>query len=90
MMQPEEVKMARPKEYIGTGEELEPVLKQMPKQQFRLIPLQGEDRKPFYETATAEEWAKELRAWAASHDLTTPPLSEEAISRESIYEGRGE
>jgi hypothetical protein len=34
-MNPEEERhMARPKEYIGTGEELEQVLKQRPKQQF--------------------------------------------------------
>ncbi len=88
--------MARPKEYVGTGEELAPVLKKMPKQQFLLIPLTEEaegnarNGKPFYETATPDEWEKELRAWTASHDPTTPPLSDEAMSRESIYEGRGE
>lgn len=32
--------MARPKEYIGTGEELEPYLKQQPKQLFKLITLE--------------------------------------------------
>ena len=46
--------------------------------------------KPFYETATAEQWGEALRAWAASHDSQAPLLSEEAIDRESIYEGRGE
>jgi hypothetical protein len=91
-----EKQRAQPKEYIGTGEELEPILKQMPKQQFRLTLLEGqesEDRssaeRPFYKTATPEEWAKAFREWAASHDPTTPPLSDEAISRDSIYEGRG-
>lgn len=51
------------------------------------LPIQEQ---PFYETATPEEWAAELRAWAASHDQMTPLLSEEAMGRESIYEGRGE
>lgn len=48
------------------------------------------EEKAFHEVATPEEWAKELRAWAASHDPQIAPLSEEAMSRESIYEGRGE
>ena len=35
-----------------------------------------------------EEWIREFKAWAASHsDL--PVLSDEAISRESIYAERG-
>ena len=49
----------------------------------------GAAKRPFYETATAEEWAKEWRTWAASHDNHVTPLSEEAIDRDSIYEGRG-
>lgn len=32
-----------------------------------------------------KEWMRQLRAWSQSHDRTTPPLSDEAISRESIY-----
>ena len=36
-----------------------------------------------------EEWMRKLRAWAHSHPTTTPLLSEEAISRESIHRGRG-
>ena len=43
--------------------------------------------KPFYETATSDEWGEALRAWADSHDPRTPLLSEEAIDRDSIYEG---
>jgi hypothetical protein len=31
------------------------------------------------------EWIRQFRAWAESHDRTTPLLSEEAVSRESIY-----
>ncbi len=44
--------------------------------------------KPFYETATAEEWSKAFLAWADSHDPNIPPLSLEAMSRASIYEDR--
>jgi hypothetical protein len=35
-----------------------------------------------------EEWARRFHAWAESHDRTTPLLSDEAISRESIYPDR--
>ena len=44
-----------------------------------------DETKPFSETATAEEWTAELKEWAESHDRTTPPLSDEATRRESIY-----
>ncbi len=50
--------------------------------------LNGGKKKSFYETATIEEWSRELRAWAASHNRKTPILSDEAMSRESIYEDR--
>jgi hypothetical protein len=36
-----------------------------------------------------QEKAKLWREWAASHNPDTPLLSDEAISRESIYEERG-
>lgn len=35
-----------------------------------------------------EEWVKELYAWAESHDPSLPVLSDEAMSRESIYPDR--
>ena len=38
---------------------------------------------------TAEQWKLELREWIHSHPATTPLLSDEAISRESIYGERG-
>jgi Arc/MetJ-type ribon-helix-helix transcriptional regulator len=38
----------------------------------------------------AEEWSREFRAWVHSHSTETPLLSEEAISRESIYGTRGQ
>jgi hypothetical protein len=81
--------MAEPEVLEGTGEELEFVLKQKPGQRFRLIPLPEKDSKPFYETATAEEWTLAFREWAESHDRKGPSLSDEAVSRDSIYEGRG-
>jgi Arc/MetJ-type ribon-helix-helix transcriptional regulator len=38
---------------------------------------------------TAEQWTRELHEWITSHSPTTPLLSDEAISRESIYRDRG-
>ncbi len=35
-----------------------------------------------------EEWARRFHEWAESHDRTTPLLSDQAISRESIYPDR--
>ena len=35
-----------------------------------------------------KEWMRQFRAWAQSHDRTTPPLSIEALRRESIYPDR--
>lgn len=35
-----------------------------------------------------EEWARRFRAWADNHDPNTPVLSDEAMSRESIYPDR--
>ena len=44
---------------------------------------------PLFQTATADEWSRALREWAQGHDRTVPLLSDEAISRDSVYEGRG-
>jgi hypothetical protein len=46
-------------------------------------------RAPLWMTATKEEWLKSFNDWMDSHDATLPPLSEEAISRETIYGERG-
>jgi hypothetical protein len=35
-----------------------------------------------------KEWMRQFRAWAESHDRTTPLLSDDAISRDSIYPDR--
>jgi len=32
-----------------------------------------------------QEWARQFRAWADGHDPKIPVLSDEAMSRESIY-----
>lgn len=48
-------------------------------------PSESEKERPFYETATPEEWIKAFQEWAASHSGDRPSLSDEAISRESIY-----
>ena len=40
-------------------------------------------------TQSAEEWSHELHGWIHSHPTTTQVLSDEAISRESIYGTRG-
>lgn len=56
--------MAKPKVLEGTGEELEPQLKQYPKQRFRLVPLEPEiDNAPVQEPdptlALFAQWDKE-------------------------------
>ena len=35
-----------------------------------------------------EEWARQFDAWAESHDPNLPVLSDEAMSRDSIYPDR--
>ena len=35
--------------------------------------------------APPEEWGKALREWADNHPRNEPPLSDYAVSRESIY-----
>jgi hypothetical protein len=38
--------------------------------------------------ANPKEWARQFRSWAEGHDPDTPVLSDEAMSRESIYPDR--
>jgi hypothetical protein len=42
--------------------------------------------RPFYETASPEEWVKKFNEWAASHDPNTPALTIDDVSRDSIYD----
>jgi proteasome lid subunit RPN8/RPN11 len=39
---------------------------------------------------SAEQWLQEFHAWVHSHPTTTPLLSDEAVSRESVYGTRGQ
>ena len=48
--------------------------------------LMDKQERPFHETATAEEWVIAFRTWAESHRHDGPPLSDYAVSRESMYE----
>jgi hypothetical protein len=41
-----------------------------------------------WNTLTPEEWLHAFDEWANSHDTSIPPLSDDAVSRESFYEGR--
>jgi hypothetical protein len=67
-----------------TPEEVKPHLDLM------LERLVQTENPPFYETATPQEWVQAFHEWVESHrDLNLPPLSDEAISRESIYGERG-
>ncbi len=46
--------------------------------------------RPFYEKATPQEWVAAFSEWVESHrELNLPSLSDEAISRSSIYGERG-
>ncbi len=47
------------------------------------------ESRPFYETATIEEWIAEWRKMSGSHVRNKTALSEEAVDRDMIYEGRG-
>lgn len=47
-----------------------------------------QDSRPFYETATTEEWLKSFNEWVGSHDKSAPGLTLADVSRESIYEDR--
>ncbi|QLE58047.1 hypothetical protein [Nostoc sp. TCL26-01] len=52
--------------------------------------VQSERERSFYETATPAEWSAAFTEWVESHrGLNLPILSDEAISRESIYGERG-
>ena len=48
-------------------------------------PQEATDDEHFQRTATPEEWSRALREWAESHVSDAPPLSDYAVSRESIY-----
>ena len=41
-------------------------------------------------STSTEQWLAEFHAWVHSHSTTTPLLSDEAVSRDSIYGTRGQ
>jgi hypothetical protein len=55
----------------------------------KMKPTDEIQERPFYEIATPEERAQAFQEWAESHRHDTPILSDDAISRESIYGERG-
>ena len=40
------------------------------------------------QSTNPKEWARRVHEWAESHNRTTPLLTDEGISRESIYPDR--
>jgi hypothetical protein len=46
------------------------------------------ERRSLQDELTPDEWVRQFDAWVDSHDRTTRLLSDEAISRESIYPDR--
>ena len=61
------------------------VVKPYVESMLRQLVKENVEQRPFHETATAEEWVKVFRAWAANHHHNVPPLSDYALSRESMY-----
>jgi len=49
-------------------------------------PTGATEKRPFYETATPEEWVREFTKWAESYGPNTPGLTLEDVSREKMYE----
>ena len=48
----------------------------------------SEQEAPFYLSATDEEWERELQDWIDEQDTSAPPLPDEALRRENLYEDR--
>lgn len=51
-------------------------------------PAPPTESRPFYETATPEEWVREFLSWANDPSRHTPSLTHEDVSRESLNEDR--
>lgn len=68
-------------------EEIKPYLDELIE---RLVPKQDSlDSASFSETSTHEEWSAEFHQWINSHkNRNIPVLSDEAMSRESMYPDR--
>jgi len=84
--------MAQSEIIEGTPIEILPRLKSLPSsQRYRLVPVAepNAESRPFYETATASDWISAWHKWTGNHDNDAPLLSDVAVSRDSIYQGRG-
>ena len=77
----------------GTWEEITLHAEELKGQRLRVVVLpeetNGTVQRQGAAFATPEERARAFRQWAESHSKDTPLLSDEAISRESIYGDRG-
>ena len=88
--------MAQPQIFLGTLDEITARYgKPLAGRRLKIVVDESEPAttaapRPFYETATPEEWSQALREWATSHNPNSPGLSDWAVERDSIYEGVGE
>lgn len=48
-----------------------------------------QEQQTSHKTMDARQWSKEFHAWVRSHSTATPLLSDDAISRDSLYGTRG-
>jgi len=55
---------------------------------FLLSVVEGAVLPTIHQKTSAEERALAFEAWSVGHRATTPPLSDYAVSRYAIYEGR--
>lgn len=44
-----------------------------------------EAEKPFYETASREEWLKAFKEWVEGHKSNAPAIPLESLRRENLY-----
>jgi hypothetical protein len=51
-----------------------------------LILRPAEKKRPFWQTASKEEWIKAFRQWAGSPRPPTPEISLESLRRENLYD----
>jgi hypothetical protein len=64
---------------VGVGVE---TIRQRLEEQKHSFSLQNND-------LSVADWSRRLHAWVQSHSTDASPLPDEALGRESIYEGRG-
>ncbi|HZO86989.1 MAG TPA: hypothetical protein VFB38_01520 [Chthonomonadaceae bacterium] len=81
--------MAEPQVLEGTWEEIKLHEEELKGRKVKVIieePSSSRQERPFYETATPEEWERAFLEWTEGHNTLTPLLPSEAFERESIYE----